>query len=191
MKEKLEAELRKFEGFSKDEIAKGLDFFEHKSFRKDDLLIEAGKTCDWIAFVCSGIVRNYCISSKWDEVTYCLTFPNKFITAYSSFISKVETMENIHAITDLEVLMIGRKGFTELVNSSENWLRFSKHFSEQSYLLMEERLLALQMETAENRYRKLMANYPEFLQNIPLKYISSYLGITDRHLSRLRKMTTE
>jgi DNA-directed RNA polymerase specialized sigma subunit len=28
---------------------------------------------------------------------------------------------------------------------------------------------------------------PDYLQKVPLKYLASYLGITQRHLSRLRK----
>jgi hypothetical protein len=52
---------------------------------------------------------------------------------------------------------------------------------------MEDRLLALQMKSAEKRYEDLMKNYPVFLLEVPLKYLASYLGITQRHLSRLRK----
>jgi CRP-like cAMP-binding protein len=151
------------------------------------VLIEAGSTCDWIAFVHSGILRNYYVSSKGEEVTYCLTFPNKFITAYSSFLSGEPTFENIHAISDAKVLFIKKHHYQELIDSSKSWLKFSKIFAEQSYLLMENRLLALQMESAENRYRALITHEPQFIQHVPLKYLASYLGVTQRHLSRLRK----
>lgn len=187
MKSSLENILKSYGELSEDDIAKGLDYFSLKSYKKDDILISEGKTCDWIAFVCSGIIRNYYISSKADEVTYCLTFPNKFITAYSSFISGDKTFENIHAISDTEVLVIKKNQFSKLINSNSNWLKFSNYFAEQSYLLMENRLLALQMESAEKRYSDLISHHPEYIQKVPLKYIASYLGITQRHLSRLRK----
>ncbi|KAA1247157.1 Crp/Fnr family transcriptional regulator [Aquimarina sp. RZ0] len=187
MKEKLENILKSFSEFSEDDIIRGLDCFVFKSFKKDEILIEAGQTCDWIAFICSGIVRNYYSSSKDEEVTYCLTFPNKFIAAYSSFISGKKTFENIHALIDTEVLIIKKNQFSELTNTNNNWLKFSNYFAEQSYVLMENRLLALQMESAEKRYKDLIINHPEFIQLVPLKYIASYLGITQRHLSRLRK----
>jgi CRP/FNR family transcriptional regulator, anaerobic regulatory protein len=41
--------------------------------------------------------------------------------------------------------------------------------------------------TAEQRYQKFESNNPNILQNVPLSYIASYLGITQRHLSRIRK----
>ena len=83
--------------------------------------------------------------------------------------------------------MIRRTHFEELINSSKRWLKFSNHLAEQSYVLMENRLLALQMESAEKRYDDLLSDNPEYIQKVPLKYLASYLGITQRHLSRLRK----
>ena len=150
-------------------------------------LIKQGKTCDWIAFVKSGIVRNYYLSSRDEEVTYCISFENSFISAYSSFISDKTTFENIHALTDVELYIIKKNNFLTLINSNHKWLKFSNHFTEQTYVLMENRLLALQMESAEKRYKDLIYNHPKFIKEIPLKHLASYLGISQRHLSRLRK----
>ncbi len=186
MKQVLEQLFSSYGELSDSDITKGLDFFIPKLYRKGDFLIEAENTCNWIGFVGSGIVRNFYISSKGDEITYCITFPNNFISAYSSFIAGKKTFENIHAITDVEMLVITKKQFSKLIKESTNWLKFANHFAEQSYLLMENRLLALQMESAEKRYTDLLHNNPEFLQHVPLKYLASYLGVTQRHLSRLR-----
>jgi len=32
-----------------------------------------------------------------------------------------------------------------------------------------------------------MKNQPEYIQHIPLQYLASYLGVSQRHLSRIRK----
>ena len=77
--------------------------------------------------------------------------------------------------------------YYELMNSTENWLKFSRFVAEQSYIEMENRLIALQMESAKKRYIDLLNFNPDYFQNVPLKYLASYLGITQRHLSRLRK----
>lgn len=176
--------------FTEDEIAEASKDLKPLTAKQNDYLIEAGEICDWVAFVVSGVLRNYYISSKTEEVTYCLTFPNKFVTAYSSFITGQKTFENIHAITDAELLIIPKKQYLERINSNRNWLLFSKIFAEQTYLQMENRLLILQMESAEKRYEDLLKNYPDYLQEVPLKYLASYLGISQRHLSRLRKNIT-
>jgi hypothetical protein len=54
---------------------------------------------------------------------------------------------------------------------------------------LKERMLLLQTETAENRYLLLLKQHPNLIQNVPLKQIASYLGITDTSLSRIRKLT--
>ncbi len=41
--------------------------------------------------------------------------------------------------------------------------------------------------TAEERYHKFLKLNPTIIQHVPLSYIASFLGITQRHLSRLRK----
>lgn len=187
MKETLEKLFNAYGVLSHKDIDKGLKYFTPRSYKKGALLIEAGNTCRWIGFVTKGIVRNFYISSKGEEITYCITFPNTFITAYSSFISGERTFENIHAITDVDMLVIEKERFLELIHSGKAWLQFSNHFAEQSYVLMENRLLALQMESAENRYAELLQRTPEYIREVPLKYLASYLGISQRHLSRLRK----
>ena len=187
MKECLKNMLKSVNILTDSEIANGIDYFEPKSFEKGDVLIESGKICNWMAFVNSGVLRNFYISSKAEEVTYCLTFPNQIISAFSSFMTQKETFENIHALTNVELLAIKRHQYYELMNSSENWLKFSRYVAEQSYIEMENRLLALQMESAKKRYADLLKYNPEYLQEVPLKFLASYLGITQRHLSRLRK----
>jgi len=187
MKESLNNMLKSADILTDSEIASGLKYFELKSFEKGDILIEAGKVCDWMAFVNSGVLRNFYISTKDEEVTYCLTFPNKVISAFSSFMTQKVTFENIHALTNVELLIIRRNQYYELMDSSINWLKFSRFVAEQSYIEMENRLLTLQMETAKKRYEDLLEFNPDYLQKVPLKYLASFLGITQRHLSRLRK----
>jgi CRP-like cAMP-binding protein len=59
--------------------------------------------------------------------------------------------------------------------------------AEQEYLKLEKRVFMLQKEKAERKYQDLLENHPDYLKHIPLNYLASYLGITQRHLSRIRK----
>ena len=58
-----------------------------------------------------------------------------------------------------------------------------------NYSNLHDRMLGMVKDTAENRYLKLLKNHPDIFQNIPLKIIASYLGITPQSLSRIRKLT--
>jgi len=180
--------LKSFNILSDDEIDLIESKATYKKLAKGDFFIQEGKTCKEIAFVTSGLFRSYYHSSSEEEVTYCFTFSNSFVSAYSSFLSQSKTAENIQALTDIELLTISRDEILKLENSSTNWLKFFKFIAEQEYIKMEKRIFMLQKESAEKRYQYLLTNDPEYLQLIPLQYLSSYLGITQRHLSRIRKL---
>ena len=60
-----------------------------------------------------------------------------------------------------------------------------------NYANLKERMLGMIKDTTETRYLKLMQTHPDIFQNVPLKIIASYLGITDSSLSRIREETTK
>ncbi|MGJ8760702.1 MAG: Crp/Fnr family transcriptional regulator [Polaribacter sp.] len=182
--------LRKFNMLTEHEI----DLFESKvqniKLKKGDFFIKENRVSKEVAFVVSGLFRSFYYSSSEEEVTYCFTFSNSFVSAYSSFLSQTKTIENIQALTDIELLTISREDILILEKSSTNWLKFFKLITEQEYIKMEKRVLLLQKESAEKKYTDLLINHPEYLQSIPLNFLASYLGITQRHLSRIRKTIT-
>ena len=49
----------------------------------------------------------------------------------------------------------------------------------------ESRLDAI-MLSAQERYEKMLAKEPILIREIPLQYLASILGVTPRHLSRIR-----
>lgn len=108
------------------------------------------------------------------------------MTAYSSFITGQTTDENIQAITAVEMLLIPKNKIDELALKNPNWVKFLKIIAEQQYIELEKRIFKLHKYNALQRYSDLIKNQPEYIQNIPLHYLALYLGITQRHLSRIR-----
>lgn len=182
--------LQTFNILTEKEIDHLESIVKGKKIKKGAFFIKQGRISKEVAFVISGLFRSYYYSSQEEEVTYCFTFSNTFVSAYSSFLSQTETVENIQALTDIELLTISREEILMLEKSSTNWLKFFKLIAEQEYIKMEKRVFLLQKESAEKKYKDLLTNQPEYLQSIPLNFLSSYLGITQRHLSRIRKMIT-
>ena len=179
--------LKSFNILSEDEIDLFVSKVKYKRLKKGDFFIKEGETCSEIAFIASGFVRSYYHSSSGEETTYCLSLPSSFISAYSSFLTQSKTIESIQALCDVELYTISRNEILEMEETSINSLRFSKFMAEQEYIKLEKRIFLLQKETAEMRYQNLLNTQPELLQLIPLNYLASYLGITQRHLSRIRK----
>lgn len=178
--------LQSFNILTTDEIDSFIQLGKSKRIKNGGFFIQEGKVCQEVAFIESGLFRSFYYSSTSEEVTYCFTFSNAFLTAYSSFISQDPTSENIEALTDVELLSFSRNDILKFEQESTNWLRLSKMIAEAEYIKMERRVFLLQKEAAEKRYSELMKQHPEYLQQIPLSYLASYLGITQRHLSRIR-----
>ncbi|WP_425075218.1 Crp/Fnr family transcriptional regulator [Psychroserpens sp. S379A] len=179
--------LKSYNILTDEDIEAYLKLAESKTLKKDDFLVKEGQTSQYIAFIKSGIFRSFYYSSESEEVTYCFTFKNTLITAYTSWILEEPSAENIQALTDMDLLLISKKNMTYLEDHYPNWIKFFKYVAELEYVNLEKRLFLLQRESAEKRYQDLLENQPEYLKLIPLHYLASYLGVTQRHLSRIRK----
>lgn len=179
--------FQKFNIFPDSEIEDFLPLFERRSLRKNDFFVHEGEKCKEIAFIETGIFRSYYISDEGKDITYCFRFPNDLIASYSSFISEKPSMENMQAISDAELLIIKKDNIQKLADENPHWIQFLKTIAEQEYLELEKRFFQLQRDSAAQRYQSLLENQPSYIQDISLQYLASYLGITQRHLSRIRK----
>jgi len=173
--------------FTNEEIDYFLSLGKPSTLAKGDYFIREGETANKIAYVTSGFLRNFYYSSQSEEVTYCLSFANDLITAYSSLITQEQSKENIQALWDCELIEFSKQDIDQLVEANKSWLLFTKQIAESQYIKLENRIFMLQKESALTRYKELLSKHAEYLQKIPLGYLASYLGISQRHLSRLRK----
>ena len=179
--------LQSFGILNNDEIEKFEQNLITQKILKNSYLIKEGEICNEVAFILNGIFRSYYTTEKGDEITYCLTFPQNFITAYSSFITRNGSKENIQAITNAEILIINKQYIQNLESNNSNWTKFLKVIAEQQYINLENRIFEFQKNNALERYNNLINHHPEYVQNIPLQHLASFLGITQRHLSRIRR----
>lgn len=179
--------FRSFNLFSENEIEEFVKLFEIRKVSKNEYFIQEGEKCREVAFIQSGIFRSFYLSDDGKDMTYCFRFPDMMMAAYSSFISGCLSKESMQAITDAELLVLKKEKMDTLIQDDLNWTKFLKIVAEQEYLELEKRFFQLQRDSAAQRYVALLENYPDYIQKIPLQYLASYLGITQRHLSRIRK----
>jgi CRP-like cAMP-binding protein len=184
--ERIIAFFRLFQCLKDSEIREFLEFGEIKQLQKFDHFIKEGQVCHKIAFVFSGLIRSYYLSPKGEEMTYCILFPDVFITAYSSFLTQQPTRENMQMLSNAELLVVSKDELEKLTQRNPNWNLIFKAIAEQQYIELEKRIFQLQISDAATRYKDLLDSHPQYVQEIPLQYLASYLGITQRHLSRIR-----
>ena len=122
-----------------------------------------------------------------DEVTSHISSATNFLASFLSFVHQKKAKENVECITECKLLRISRPDLITLIDKSENFKKFSLLIFEQAITSTEIRANDLATLGAEQRYKKLIETQPTILQNIPIQYIASFLGIKPQSLSRIRR----
>ncbi|BDD03987.1 Crp/Fnr family transcriptional regulator [Aureibacter tunicatorum] len=157
-----------------------------ESKSKGELLIKVGEIHNYIYFIKTGAMRSYFINKDGKEVTYWFGFEGDIAASLSNFIKSKPSMENIELLEDSVILKISRSKLLELYETNLELANFGRKIAEKALLEMEEQILLTQFTDAKSRYLKLINRFPEILQRVKLGHISSYLGITQVTLSRIR-----
>ena len=161
--------------------------FEQVSLNKNDFLLTDGSVCNNYFFLEKGFMRAYTFDTEGNEVTTNFYERNSIVFEVASYIKRTPSRENIQAITDC----FGWKGnYTNLQNlfhNSPEFRGFARVVLVNSFIELKERTLSMINLTAEKRYEILLKSRKEIIQNVSIKHIASYLGITDTSLSRIRK----
>jgi CRP-like cAMP-binding protein len=177
--------LQHYRIFTQKEIDDLVSLFVHRTLKKGDTFIKEGAYCTEIAFIQSGLFRSFYTTDAGDENTYCFRFPNQLLAPYSAFVTGTSSLETQQALEHAELLVITKAELQTF--HSPRLESFLRVHAEQEYLELEHRYFQLQRDSAKTRYQTLLVKQPEYIQHIPLQFLASYLGITQRHLSRIRR----
>jgi len=154
---------------------------------RSSYILKAGAICSRSYFVESGIMRAYIYDLEGNEVTTAFYSGKTFASDILSFFKRSPAKEYIQAITDCQTWFITYEDMQDSFHAIPEFREYGRLNIVNQYSILKERMLSALQETAEQRYSDLINSSPEIFQNVPLKYIASYLGITDTSLSRIRK----
>lgn len=183
--------LRTFGVLTEEDLSQLDGITYEKSLRKHEYFVREGEIAKEIGFVLSGQLRSFYYASNGEQVTYCFRLPKTFVSGYSSLITQSASEENVQALSDVQLICMLSEDFIRLEEQNMNWLKVSKMIAQMEYLNLEKRIFLLQRESAEKRYADILKNEPELLQLVSLEQLSSYLGVTPRHLSRIRALVSK
>jgi CRP/FNR family transcriptional regulator, anaerobic regulatory protein len=171
---------------SKKDVKEIVSRFHYKKIKKRSVLVEEGSICKSIFFINSGMIRT-CINHDGDEVTTWVALPGTIETSSQSFLKREPSRVYLQAIADSEVLILTRNDYYSLLQSNPAFREFALRMMEQFYLRAEDKFYSYLFLSAEERFLKMSAEFPEHFRQVPLKYLASILRIKPETLSRLRK----
>lgn len=154
--------------------------------RNQYLLLE-GSIAKNYWFVEDGILRSYAVDAEGKDLTVDFFTAGEVAIDWSSFLQQQPTRENIQALTDVYCWQLDYPTFQQLFHQFEPFRQAGRNRLVSSYFALKRRHISSTVDHAKDRYLNLVDNRPQLVQNVPLKHIASYLGITDSSLSRIRK----
>ncbi len=167
-----------------DEIEKLLKV---SNLQKEEYFLEAGKYCDKIGFIISGVFRIFFCDKEGNEITRYFLSENHFLVDLYSFNNKTISSEYIQSLTNSELIIIDRKPFEQMITKSKELEKIVHKITESGLLEKLYKREELFNQDATTKYLYFLENQPNIANRIPLGHLASYLGIKQQSLSRIRK----
>lgn len=172
--------------FDEATIEEAVSNFQLRTLKKNQFLVQQGEICPYFCFVESGILQHE-IEINGEAITTYLGLRNTFTTSLSSYLLEKPSQKSIKALFDSELWVLDVKTFRNLIASNAAFQQFYYSLIEKQICLIDDYRIDLLTLTPEERYKKLLSTEPLLIQEVPLHYLASFLGISSRHMSRIRK----
>jgi len=161
------------------------EHFHPLSTPKDHILTHQNTIEHRLYFITDGIVRLY-YEAEEKDITLNFGFPESFINCYSSFLTQTDSKFILQTLSPCELVYITRDELENLYSITDCGQHLGRLFAENLFLYLSKREDSFVLHSPTERYLKLFDEQPHLIQQIPLKYLASYIGITPQALSRIR-----
>ncbi len=163
-----------------------LNQYKRLEIKKNDFLIDYDTTANFYYFIESGFARSYVIDLEGNDITTKFFSSSDIIIDWHSYFMKTKCREHFQAISNCVVWKISFDNFMKLF-SIESFREIGRTRLVNGFFELKNHSVSLIADPAKERYLNLLQTKPDIIQNVPLKQIATYLGITDTSLSRIRK----
>lgn len=164
--------------------------FKKMSVKKNCVLLKEGGVCKYLWFLSDGLLRSYHIIGD-KEITSRIMYTNHIVISPGSFFTQTPAVESIEAITDAELATIAYDDLQKIYDEFPEFNYHCRIITEQYFFKQEQRLYMLRKHDAFSKYKYFLENYSDYLHDIPLKHIATFLNIAPETLSRTRSKIRE
>ncbi len=174
---------------SADETATFTALLKPRKLRRRQLLLEAGDTCDFLAFVDQGLLRSYMTDNQGIEHVMQFALEDFWIADLYSFLTRRPAQYTIEAVEESALLLLSYDNLEQLYGKAPVFERFFRLLIQNGYVAAQQRIMAA--ASAVEQYQDLIRRYPTLEQRVTQHQIASFLGITPESLSRIKKRLYE
>jgi CRP/FNR family transcriptional regulator, anaerobic regulatory protein len=157
-----------------------------KVYEKGAVILEVGELSDKMYYVVKGFIRGYIMNNNGGKVTTWFKAEGTFFTSMTSYNQGLPSKIGLEAIEKTVTVCFQKDFIEKMIKNHIEVAHVYRQYIDIYFLILENSVIALQSQSAKQRYDYLLHNHPEILQRAPLGHVASYLGITQATLSRLR-----
>ncbi|MHA6698085.1 Crp/Fnr family transcriptional regulator [Chryseobacterium sp. A301] len=179
--------LSSYATIPREEAERFYSIFRVEKYKKNTLLLSAGKVSHEVFLVQKGGLRQFFTNEKGTVKTCNFTFEGEFVTDLESFANKTLSTTNIIALEPTECLVVSCQDLTRYLSNSPSVTVFFNSLVEKTAMVNIRRIQSLISLSPEEQLGELLQERPQLLQRVPQRYVAEYLGVAPESLSRIRK----
>ncbi len=154
--------------------------------KRGDYYIRAGEKEKHLGFVIKGALRAYTLSET-EEFTIRFAYANSIVAAIPAFFSEEPSDVSIQAIRQSQIILTSKLEFEQYMSESKERLLLYNSLLKDLMSSFYEREVDLLTQAPAERIARILKRSPQVFQEIPHRYIASYLRMSAETLSRLLK----
>jgi CRP-like cAMP-binding protein len=181
----LRQQIEQFVPLTDEEFDFVLGHFQHRRFKKHQIIIHEGDYVPYEYFVLNGLMKVSRIDADGKEHIVQFAMEGCWITDFKAFHKKTKASLNVSCLEDTEAFTLSGENREKLCRELQKMEYFFLQNTIEGYITLQKRVLCFISANAGDRYNSLISLYPGLLQRVPKSMIASYLGVTRETLSRL------
>lgn len=156
-----------------------------KSFKKGELIHNADTICKNSYFIQKGLMRTYFIKDG-KEITEYFSAESEWVNSPRSFTQQQLDIYYIDTLEKTECFCLNIKDLGFLFDNFPEMERYARLSMGTVFGHFLDRITSMRFTTAKEKYQHFCETYHDIYPRIPLGMVSSYLGIAQETLSRIR-----
>jgi CRP-like cAMP-binding protein len=157
-----------------------------KHFDKGEVLLKEGQVCKQYYFILSGCIRSFGLEDG-REINVKFYFEDDLVCDFLSFRNEEPSQFYFIAIEYTAVCYATKAEAVPVFQGSNSLYFLLFRLFQDLYFKEEEHSNNFKLLSPEERYQFLLEHNPQYLQRIPLTHLASYLGMSRKTLTRIRK----
>ena len=156
------------------------------TLNRNEYLKVKGSIDTQLYYVVSGSLRIF-VLDEYEEHTIRFGYQKNITASLDSFITGQPSELYIQALKKTVLKVISKETFLSFVQTAVENLHLWQQVLEQFVYQQMERERDILTSSPQERYHRVLQRSPHLFQEIPHKYIASYLRMTPETLSRIKK----